>query len=490
MKKFGKLFIIISTAFLSVAGAQPKAPLSSDLYIYKSDLVVDERDGDWKKNGVDLYIRKKPGMNSVLLCETTKDPNGKQDSFAYRAEEYNSVNGDEIRLLNGQVLKSKYSKYSLVSSTVVQHPELGECFHIYIPRKMVYGYPWERNGSVVIDRGLFINIRAFAKKYSDYTGQYVDNPFMFDYETLVKVSKKPRPKPVVVPEPVVEPEPTPEPDPEPVVEPEPEPEPTPEPEPVVEPEPEPTPEPEPEPIPEPEPVIEPEPEPTPEPEPEPEDVSLTLTDDYNEAATDSFNAISKDGKGMMTYSKGSDTLPDDLYRILAEINPKDTVDIVFAIDATGSMRDDIQSLRDNWLPRLKEQLNEFGDIRLGLLFYRDYGDSWRYKQLPVKLYPFTSDFDQFVKNLNEIRVRGSEGGDIPEPVYEALYASLKYYDWRDNAVRKTILIGDAPPHSKPRGTVKVTKKKVIDLANEKKVGLDCVIVPDDNSKTKPWKITK
>ncbi|MBQ3801305.1 MAG: hypothetical protein II837_13520, partial [Treponema sp.] len=191
MKKFVKLFLAFSIVLLGLeSGTALFAQGNTDLYIYKEDLVVEERDGDWKKNGVDLYIRKKPGINSVLLCETTRDPAGKKDSFAYRAEEYNSVNGDEIRMLNGEVLKSQYSKYSLISSTVVRHPKLGECFHVYIPRKLVWGYPWERHGTAEIDRGLFINIRTFEKKYADYEGRYADNPFMFDYETLVKVSKK------------------------------------------------------------------------------------------------------------------------------------------------------------------------------------------------------------------------------------------------------------------------------------------------------------
>ena len=232
---------------------------------------------------------------------------------------------------------------------------------------------------------------------------------------------------------------------------------------------------------------EPEPEPDYEDEYEDEDEGkITLTDDYNEEAGNSFFEIAQQGGGMTTYSRGADTLPDDLYNILESIHPKDIVDIVFAIDATGSMKDDIQSLRQNWLPRLKEQLAEFGNIRLGLLFYRDYVDDWRYKQMPVKMLSFTDDFDKFVKNLNSIRVMGSEGGDIPEPVYEALYSSLEFYKWRDEAEKRIILIGDAPPHSKPRGTKKITKEMVMDLTNAKGIKIQSILVPDDNSKVRAW----
>lgn len=581
MKKFVSLFsliLAISSSFLYAVDN----PLEN-LFVFREDIVVEERDSDWQTNGVDLYIRKKDGMESVMLVETTKDPDGKMDSFAYRAEEYNSVNGDEIRYLNGEVLKSEYAKYSLISSTVVQHPKLDKCFHIYIPRKLVYGYPWERHGSVTIDKGFFINIRTFSKKYCDYSGNYADNPFMFDYQTLTTITKREKPRteapkkvkkqkvvekkeePVVKPKDILpeddgfvpsesikelapkkpDPEPKPEPEvkdeetvpepefipeeeikelePEPKVEKEPEPpvfipeeeikeepepeiiEEEPEPEPVVIPEeevrepepevieeePEPEPEvieeePEPEVIPEEEVEEEPEPEVVeeePEPEPEP---AITLTDEYDANAASQFNNLADRGNGMMMYSKGADALPDDLYNLVDSINPKGDVDIVFAIDATGSMKDDLESLKKRWVPMLMEQLNDFSHIRLGLLFYRDYKDDYMYKQLPVKLFAFTDSAEEFKSNIESVRIRGSEGGDIPEPVYEALYASLKYYNWRDNATKKIILIGDAAPHSKPRGKIKVTQDSVMKLAEEMNVSVDCVIVPDGNSKTRHY----
>ncbi|MBR1910998.1 MAG: VWA domain-containing protein [Treponema sp.] len=551
-----KKFVLLCSLFLSLCSISFAADKSlENLFVFKDDIVVEERDSDWQTNGVDLYIRKKDGMESVMLVETAKDPEGKMDNFAYRAEEYNTVNGDEIRYLNGEVLKSEYAKYSLISSTVVQHPKLGDCFHIYIPRKLVYGYPWERHGTVTIDKGFFINIRTFTKKYCDYSGKFADNPFMFDYQTLTTITKREKPKPPapkkekkvkkpkdpepkppveekkdIVPEddgfvpsedvikeiPPEKPKPEPEvkePEPEPVVipeeeikelEPEPEPEPEPEieepePEPVVipeeeikelEPEPEPEPEYE-EPEPEPEPEIEePEPEPEPEPEyeePEPEpEPAITLTDDYDAKAANEFNNLADRGNGMMMYSKGADALPDDLYNLVDSINPKGDVDIVFAIDATGSMKDDLESLKKTWVPMLMEQLEDFEHIRLGLLFYRDYKDDYSYKQLPVKLFEFTDSGEEFQKNINSIRIRGSEGGDIPEPVYEALYASLKYFDWRPDATKKIILIGDAAPHSKPRGKIKVTQDSVMKLAEEMDVSLDCVIVPDGNSRTRHY----
>ena len=96
----------------------------------------------------------------------------------------------------------------------------------------------------------------------------------------------------------------------------------------------------------------------------------------------------------------------------------------------------------------------------------------------MKYFAFSNNPDTFIKCLNTAIIKGNEGGDVPEAVYEALYASLQYYDWRSDAERKIILIGDAEPHDKPRGYKKITREKVMELSEEKGVAMDCIILPD------------
>ena len=174
-------------------------------------------------------------------------------------------------------------------------------------------------------------------------------------------------------------------------------------------------------------------------------------------------------------------LPADIMAALDRIKNKDCADVIFAIDATGSMKDDVQKLRDVWVPQLIEKVKEFKSLRLGLLLYRDYGDTYKWMDLPVKKFEFTTSVDVFKKNLNSFYIHGTEGGDIPEAVYEALFASMSYYNWRDEAERKVILIGDAEPHPTPRGSGKYSKDFVAKIANEKGVVIDAIIVPDDKS---------
>ncbi len=378
------------------------------------DLVIDVTDirlePDAAEGGYHLFIRKKSGINSVLLTETTKDPTLKMDNYAYRAAEYNSINGDELRILDGEFLEETEGQYSLVDSTIQRDKQFGVAFHIYIPQTLVYGYPWTRNGIVEISSGTFINIRAFEKPYADYSGEFLDNPFMFN------MAKK-----VTEPEVTVQPEEIPEPE-------------------------------------------------------------IVLTDAYNPLAANAFSQLATAHSGRIIYSQGPDSIDQDLVDAIEDLGAQDKLDLVFAIDATGSMKDDIEYIRNRFVPRMAESLAACNDYRIGLLFYRDYTDTFRDHGLPVKIYGFTSEIEEFKKNLKAVRIIGSEGGDIPEAVYEALYASISFFDWRDDAKRQIILVGDAEPHPSPRGTtIKCTKEMIDSMASDRDIGITSVITPDNKT---------
>jgi hypothetical protein len=76
----------VIAAFLFCAAAL----FPADLSILPDDLRMEQG----LESGYHLYIRKKAGMSSVLVTESTRDPSGRAASYALRAAEYNPVNGD------------------------------------------------------------------------------------------------------------------------------------------------------------------------------------------------------------------------------------------------------------------------------------------------------------------------------------------------------------------------------------------------------------
>jgi hypothetical protein len=147
---------------------------AQDLTITADDIRIEQRvDG-----GYHLFIRKKPEINSVLLTESTRDPAMRENNYAYRAPEWNSVNGDEIRILDGVPIPREEQIYSLIDSTPESHPEFGQAFHIYIPYILNYGFATSRHGEIYVVDGTYLNIRSFSRPYADYRGSFLDNPFV------------------------------------------------------------------------------------------------------------------------------------------------------------------------------------------------------------------------------------------------------------------------------------------------------------------------
>lgn len=118
------------------------------------------------------------------------------------------------------------------------------------------------------------------------------------------------------------------------------------------------------------------------------------------------------------------------------------LDLVFVLDATGSMGDEIQKLKSSMASVADQiaRLPERPDVRYGLVAYRDLND-----EFVVRTHPFTKNLNAFQSELASVYAEA--GGDTPESVNEALHRTLNDLDWRENdTVRLVILIGDAPPH--------------------------------------------
>ena len=119
------------------------------------------------------------------------------------------------------------------------------------------------------------------------------------------------------------------------------------------------------------------------------------------------------------------------------------LDLVFTLDTTGSMSDQINKLKET-ISNISEKVTSMSvqpKIRYALVVYRDRSD-----QYLTRIYDFTENLNEFQKRLNSITASG--GGDYKEDLNTALFDTLENLSWSQgkNTLRTSFLITDAPPH--------------------------------------------
>ena len=130
------------------------------------------------------------------------------------------------------------------------------------------------------------------------------------------------------------------------------------------------------------------------------------------------------------------------------------LDIMFMIDATGSMGDEINYLKEELsdvVRRVKAESEQMVDIRVSANVYRDKGDEY-----VVRSFPFTNDMSKVLTNLSAQYAGG--GGDFEEAVEEGLDDGINKHDWSEDATARIMfLVLDAPPHNTPENKAKIQK---------------------------------
>jgi Mg-chelatase subunit ChlD len=389
---------------LSFATKAYSAPASTPaLSLDPADLRIEQlTDG-----GYHLYVRAKPGIASILLTESTRDPALKADTFAYRALEKNPYNGSETRILDGKKLPTDGELHFLVDSSPESDRAFGKAFHVFIPWVVAWGYPWSRSGKVFMHDGTFINIRTFAKPYADYAGAFVDNPY------LVRVTQA---KPAAQAQPAAQASKAP---------------------PAAK-----------------------------GPAPAPVAATVPRAELYIPETLVAFATIAKAGRGELRYASSDMDIAAQIDSLLARRKGK-SLDLVLCVDATDSMIKGVDQLKARLPALLAKRLVDFPSFRLGIVSFKDYFEEYLYKR-----FDFTRDLGSFASALESLQCGG--GRDIPEAVYEALYAALDEFPWAAQE-KLVILVGDAPPHPLPRGSV--GEADVVEAASVVGVEMDAVAVP-------------
>ena len=118
------------------------------------------------------------------------------------------------------------------------------------------------------------------------------------------------------------------------------------------------------------------------------------------------------------------------------------LDLVFVMDVTGSMGEEIRDIQSNLLGLIRVLTRLAPTLNVGFVAFKDRGDDYL-----VRAFPLTamrggnlSRIQAFVERLD-----ASGGGDVPEPVAYALDQGIAMA-WRPEAEGRIVVIGDAPSH--------------------------------------------
>ncbi|GEM_PF-1793698 len=122
------------------------------------------------------------------------------------------------------------------------------------------------------------------------------------------------------------------------------------------------------------------------------------------------------------------------------------LDVLFLIDTTSSMGDEIAQLQNNIL-HISSEVDAFADnvnVRYGLVLYREH-DNFEYL---TRRHDFTSNVNEFQMHLNAVTANsGDNNTDWDEALNVGLDEALQQMPWRDDDTIKLIfLVADARPH--------------------------------------------
>jgi len=136
------------------------------------------------------------------------------------------------------------------------------------------------------------------------------------------------------------------------------------------------------------------------------------------------------------------------------------VDLVFCIDATGSMRHVLDfvkrnaiNLRNDVMLAMEKKQKTISQMRIRIIAFRDYIADGENAMMASDFFSLPEQTQQFSDCVNGITPQG--GGDIPEDGLEALAYAIRS-DWTREGIKKRHIIvvwSDAPTHALGHGKI-------------------------------------
>lgn len=156
--------------------------------------------------------------------------------------------------------------------------------------------------------------------------------------------------------------------------------------------------------------------------------------------------------------------------------------VVFLLDATGSMSGLIGTAKEKiWsIAGSLAQTNPEPELEIGMIFYRDRGDEFVTKHIPLG-----NDLDNMYEQLMAMQAFG--GGDAPESVNQAIHEGISQIQWDTDpkTYRAIFLVGDYPPHMDYKDDVKYSESCV--EANKKNIIINTILMGNNSETLRIWK---
>lgn len=141
-----------------------------------------------------------------------------------------------------------------------------------------------------------------------------------------------------------------------------------------------------------------------------------------------------------------EALKSSIEERLASIHVAD-LDLVFVMDTTGSMGEEIQDVQTNLLGIVRVLQRLSPSLQVGFVAFKDRGFAYVTATYPLQdMSPGSlRDAQAFVNRLG-----AAGGGDYPEAVTQALHVAVNM-PWREDAKGRIVVVGDAPAHTRNWG---------------------------------------
>ncbi len=162
---------------------------------------------------------------------------------------------------------------------------------------------------------------------------------------------------------------------------------------------------------------------------------------------------------------------EQVYSIQGTAQKVEKIELMFVIDTTGSMGDEISYLKaeiDDVIGRVKAA-NPNAEILLALMFYRDQGDDY-----VTRYFDFTTDIS--AQKIQLALQSANGGGDFAEAVDTALLEAASKQWTSADSTKLLVHVADAPAHEKDLNTwmqaIKALTEKGIHVISVASSGID------------------